>query len=118
VDLKPRYVRLTGYVGDQVSVPVTILPTSKYPFKITGVSTRGGTAIRHTLTERPASQGGGYTLLVENKKAEKGRYMDILTLTTDSDIQPRLTIRVYGNILEQKKTEPSTETLKPSSTGS
>ncbi len=26
--------------------------------------------------------------------------MDLLTLTTDSQIQPKITIRVYGNILE------------------
>ena len=100
VDLKPKYVRLTGYSGTQVSVPVTIVPTAKYPFKITDVTSRGGTLIKYALTERKASEGSGYTLLVENLKMEKGRYMDLVTLTTDSQIQPKITIRVYGNILE------------------
>ena len=100
VDLKPKYVRLTGYSGSQISVPVTIVPTAKYPFKITDVTSRGDHFIKYTLTERKANQGNGYTLLIENKKNEKGRYMDLLTLTTDSQIQPKITIRVYGNILE------------------
>ena len=100
VDLKPKYVRLTGYSGSQVSVPVTIVPTAKYPFKITDVTSRGNAFIKYTLTERKANQGSGYTLLIENIKNEKGRYMDLLTLTTDSQIQPKITIRVYGNILE------------------
>jgi hypothetical protein len=100
VDLKPKYVRLTGYSGSQISMPVTIVPTAKYPFKITDVTPRGGDFITYTLSERKASEGSGYTLLIENLKAEKGRYMDILTLTTDSQIQPKITIRVYGNILE------------------
>ena len=100
VDLKPKYVRLTGYSGAQISVPVTIVPTDKYPFKITDVTSRSGTFIKYTLTERKANEGSGYTLLIENIKKEKGRYMDLLTLTTDSQIQPKITIRVYGNILE------------------
>ena len=39
---------------------------------------------------------------IENLKKDKGRYMDIVTLTTDSRIQSKITIRVYGNIMEPK----------------
>jgi hypothetical protein len=102
VDLSPKYVRLTGYSGAQISVPVTIVPTAKYPFKIIDVTLRDGTFIKYTLTERKPSEGGGYTLLIENLKTDKGRYMDLLTLTTDSQIQPKITIRAYGNIMEPK----------------
>ena len=102
VDLKPKYVRLTGYSGAQISVPVTIVPTTKYPFKIIDVTSRDGTLIKYTLTERKPGEESGYTLLIENLKKDKGRYSDLLTLTTDSQIQPRITIRVYGNILEPK----------------
>jgi len=83
-------------------VPVSIVPTAKYPFKITNVTSRGDAFIKYTLTERNADPVSGYTLLIENKKTEKGRYMDLLTLTTDSQIRPKITIRVYGNILEPK----------------
>ena len=52
VDLEPRYVRLTGYSGSQISVPVTIVPTAKYPFKVIDVAPRDGSFIKYTLTER------------------------------------------------------------------
>jgi hypothetical protein len=100
VDLEPNYVRLTGYSGTQISVPVIIAPTVKYPFKIIDVTSRSGTFIKYTLTERKPGEEGGYTLLIENMKTDKGRYMDLLTLTTDSQIQSKITIRVYGNIME------------------
>ena len=102
VDLNPKYVRLTGYAGTRISVPVNIVPTAKYPFKIIDVASRSGTFITYTLTERKPDEGNGYTLLIENLKTDKGRYMDRLTLTTDSQIQSKITIRVYGNILEPK----------------
>jgi hypothetical protein len=102
VDLNPKYVRLNGYSGTQISVPVTIVPTAKYPFKIIDVTSRNDTFIKYTLTERKPGDGRGYTLLIENLKTDKGRYMDLLTLKTDSQIQPTITIRVYGNIMEPK----------------
>lgn len=100
VDLEPKYVRLTGPAGTPISVPVSIIPTAKYPFKIVDVTSRSDTFVRYTLTERKPAQGGGYTLTIENMKTDKGRYSDVLTLTTDSRIQPKIDIRVYGNILE------------------
>ena len=106
VDLEPKYVRLTGRSGTQISIPVSIVPTTKYPFKIIDVTARGaskgGNFIKYTLSERKPDTGNGYTLLIENTKNEKGRYMDLITLTTDSQIQKKITIRVYGNILEPK----------------
>ena len=109
VDLKPKYIRLTGYSGTQIAVPVTITPTAKYPFKIIEITARDDSFIKYTLSEGKSSQGNAYTLLIENTKADKGRYKDILTLTTDSKIQPRITIRVYGNILESKKNQATPE---------
>ena len=106
VDLNPRYVRLTGRIGDKIAVPVTIVPTSKYPFKIRKVAARTGTAIKYSLAERSQAEGGGYNLLVENIRKEKGRYVDVLTLSTDSDIQPQLLVRVYGNIMAPAKSQP------------
>ena len=106
VDLNPRYVRLTGRIGDKIAVPVTIVPTSKFPFKIKEVNAKTGTAIKYSLVERAREEGGGYELLVENIRKEKGRYTDVLTLSTDSEIQPRLLVRVYGNIMTPATTQP------------
>jgi len=103
VDLKPKYVRLTGYSGTRIAVPVRIAPTAKYPFKIINITARDGNFIKYTLTEGKPGQGNAYTLLIENTRSDKGRYMDLLTLKTDSQIQPNLLIRVYGNILEPDK---------------
>jgi hypothetical protein len=103
VDLEPSYVRLTGYAGSQISVPVTIIPSARYPFKIIDVTSRAERFFKYTLTERKPGEGGGYTLLIENLKMDKGRYMDLLTLTTDSQIQPKIIVRVYGNIMEPEK---------------
>jgi len=109
VDLKPKHVRLTGYSGTRISVPVTIAPTAKYPFNIIDITARSGTFIKYTLTERTPGQGNAYTLLIENMKTDKGRYMDLLTLTTDSQIQSKILIRVYGNIMEPKKNQETPE---------
>jgi len=106
VDLNPRYVRLTGRIGDKITVPVTIVPTAKYPFKISDVKARTGTAIKYSLSERTQAEGGGYNLLVENTRNQKGRYVDVLTLSTDSDIQPQLMVRVYGNIMAPAANQP------------
>jgi hypothetical protein len=64
------------------------------------VAPRDGSFIKYTLTEKNANDENGYTLLIENLKTDKGRYMDVLTLTTDSQIQSKISVRVYGNILE------------------
>jgi hypothetical protein len=97
---------LTGYVGESIVVPVTIVPEAKHSFRILKASARKGTDISYALEQMDTSQGSGYTLRIENKKMEKGRYHDVITLTTDSDIKRMLRVRVYGNILE-KQTEES-----------
>ena len=113
MDLSPRYIRLTGRIGDKITVPVTIVPTSKYPFKIKDVKARTGTAIKYSLSERSQAEGGGYSLLVENTRNVKGRYVDVLTLSTDSDIQPQLTLRVYGNILASAESQSKKKSSTP-----
>ena len=79
-----------------------IVPEEKNPFKILKATARRGTDIEYELVQRDPAQGGGYTLLVENKKIDKGRYHDVITLTTDSQIKSQIRVRVYGNIIERK----------------
>jgi hypothetical protein len=102
-DIRPAYVRLTGTVGQPIKVPVTIIPEEKYPFKILNVQATQGTHIRFELVERPAAQGKGYTLVVENLKKDKGRYHDIIRLKTDSQIKPEISIRIFGYIHDKQK---------------
>jgi hypothetical protein len=101
VNIKPARVRLTGFVGHPIVVTVTITPEEKYPFKILDATATDGRNIRYELKDRPAAEGKGYTLLIENTKKEKGRYHDAIRLKTDSVIKPEIRISVSGYIREE-----------------
>jgi hypothetical protein len=106
VTIKPNRVKLRGVAGDEIKRKVTITPEKKYPFKIVKVSAKNGKDIHFELSEEKGEQGPVYALLIENKRLEQGRYFDMITLETDSEIQPRLNIRVYGDLrqrAEEKK---------------
>ena len=77
---------------------MTITPEKKYPFKIVKVSAKDGKDIQFELSEEKSEKGPVYALLIENKSLEKGRYFDMITLETASHTQPKLSIRVYGDL--------------------
>jgi hypothetical protein len=101
VTIKPARVRLSGFVGHPITRTVTIIPEEKYPFKILEVKATDGRNIRYELTERPAAEGKGYTLSIENTKKETGRYHDVIRLKTDSFIKPEIQIRVSGYVRDE-----------------
>ena len=98
VDIRPTYIRLTGVAGQPINTLVSIIPSKKYSFKITGINAMKGRDIEFSLTEKIFPEGDGYEILVENRKTDPGRYHDVLSLKTDSDIQPAIKVSVYGNI--------------------
>ena len=98
VDIQPKYIRLSGVAGQIINTSVSIIPERKYPFNITGISAMKGRDIQFSLKEKTFPQGDGYELLVENLKKDKGRYHDVLSLKTDSDIQPVIKVSVHGTI--------------------
>jgi hypothetical protein len=102
VDIKPKYIRLTGIAGQDISVLVSIIPAQKYSFKITEVNAMKGSDIQFTMSEKSFPEGNGYEILVTNRKTEPGRYHDVLSLKTDSDIQPIVKVSIYGNISKPK----------------
>jgi len=102
VDIKPKYVRLTGIVGQDISTLVSVIPVQKYSFKITEVNAMKGHDIQFALSEKSFPEGNGYEILVKNRKTEPGRYHDVLSLKTDSDIQPVVKVSIYGNISKPK----------------
>ena len=103
VTINPKRVRLRGIAGEQIKKKVTITPEKKYPFKIVKASAKDGKNIRFELTEEKGEKGPIYALLIENKRSEKGRYFDLITLETDSKIQPKLSIRINGDLRNQAK---------------
>ena len=108
VTIKPNRVKLRGIAGDEIKRKVTITPEKKYPFKILKVTAKDGKDIHFQLSEEKGEKGPIYALLIENKRLQQGRYFDMITLETDSKIQPKLSIRVYGDLrqrAEEKKTQ-------------
>ena len=106
VTIKPNRVKLRGVAGDEIKSKVTITPEKKYPFKIVKASARDGKDIHFELSEEKGDEGLVYALVIENKRLQQGRYFDMITLETDSEIQPKLSIRVYGDLrqrAEEKK---------------
>ena len=101
VTINPKRVRLRGIAGEQIKKKVTITPEKKYPFKIVKASARDGKNIHFELKEEKGEKGPIYALLIENKRSEKGRYFDLITLETDSKIQPKLSIRINGDLRNQ-----------------
>jgi hypothetical protein len=101
VTIRPQRVKLRGVAGDEIKRKVTITPEKKYPFKIVKVSAKDGKDIRFELSEEKGEKGLVYALLIKNKRQQKGRYFDMITLETDSKIQPKLNIRVYGDLRQR-----------------
>lgn len=110
-DILPKgQIRLIGDPDSDIKRSVTISPTEKYPFEITGVKAQKGKDIKFELTEKKsaAADEKGYVLTVENLKKNEGRYFDTLILKTTSTIRPEISIRVFGDIRKKKEqTKPA-----------
>jgi hypothetical protein len=105
-DILPKgMIRLAGIAGKPARQTITVTPTKKYPFTITGVSAQRTGNIKVTLTEQKPDAGGiiGYTVTVENIKKEAAKYFDGVAIRTTSKIKPLIVIRVYGDIKTEKE---------------
>jgi hypothetical protein len=109
VDIEPKYIRLSGVAGQSINTSVRIIPVKKYSFKIIGINAMKGRDIQFSLNEKTFPQGDGYELLVENRKTDQGRYHDVLSLKTDSDIQPVIKVSVHGNIKNPESDQKTTD---------
>jgi hypothetical protein len=92
----PRRVQLTGKKGAPISVAVKIVPEKKYPFEIQSVKAKLGRDIKVKIEK----DGSTYMLMVENIRADVGKYQDAVILKTTSKIQPEIKINVFGKIKE------------------
>ena len=81
---------------------VNIIPEKEYLFKILKVAAKTEKFIDFELKETSKDTDISYMLTVKNKKDGPGRYYDVLTLKTDSKIQPEIDIRVHGNIFDKR----------------
>ncbi|MCP4681348.1 MAG: DUF1573 domain-containing protein [Desulfobacterales bacterium] len=94
----PGSINLFGTVGKPVKTSVDIIPENKHRFKILEVKAENGKNISYKLEEVKKEGKTKFTLIVENKKKDIGRYSDNIILKTDSKIRPEINIRVSGNI--------------------
>ncbi len=103
--LTPKAVGLKGGAGEEISSTVSIVPNSKYPFKISNVKMEKGQNIETSLKEVKNKDHIEYRLTIINTKQQQGRYFDYVTLMTDNKIRPEIKIRVYGDILGNQVVE-------------
>ena len=89
---------MQGNPENEIQSVVKIIPEKKYPFSITNVSAKNGKMLAHTLKHIENKSEKGYLLTVKNLKKTSGTYFDLITLTTDSDIQPEIKINVMANL--------------------
>ena len=101
VKITPPRVALTGVGSAPMKQVIEIVAEKRYPFRVVGAEAREGKFIRFEIKAVPVSEGPShYRLTVENRRVEKGRYYDTITLKTDSPVRPEIPIQVYGNIIE------------------
>jgi len=98
--IRPRHVALHGPAGKPIKGSVMIVPKDKHPFFITEVKAQSGKYIQWNLQETGESGKKTYTLTIENRLKEKGRYYDAVFLKTDSKDLPQIRIGVTGRITD------------------
>jgi hypothetical protein len=96
--ITPENVRLFGPIDSALKETVRIVPEESYPFKILDAKAQVGKDIQYHISQDHQALSTTYLLTVENLKQTTGRFYDTITLTTDSRIKPKISIRVYGKI--------------------
>ena len=101
VDINPESVYLKGNPGDTLEAVVNITPSEKYPFSILGVEQKGNDLIKAMLVES-ADHKKSWQVKIKSTSDKAQNLYDVLTLKTDSQYKPTLTIRVYAIFNEKK----------------
>lgn len=103
VDINPASVYLDGNPGETLEAVVTITPSEKYPFSILQMEQKNNNRIKATLIA-PTGDMKSWKISINSRSEKAEDLYDVLTLKTDSQYEPTLTIRVYAIFLEKKKT--------------
>jgi len=103
VEIDPLSVYLDGSPGDTLKAVVNITPSEKYSFLILGMEQKFNTKIKARLIE-PKGDDKSWQIKIKSTSDTAADVYDVLTLKTDSQYKPKLTIRVYASFL--KKQEP------------
>lgn len=101
VDIQPGSVQMNGIIGDTLEAVVNITPSEKYPFSILGIEQRGNAGIKTSLIELKDDKKS-WQVKIKSTSDKVQNLFDVLTLKTDSQYKPTLTIRVYAIFIEKK----------------
>ena len=97
-EIRPERVRLSGPVDQLLFAEVEIIPRKDLPFTVKGVRAKSGSFITYELTQRCTDGHDRCIVRVENTRKEKGRYVDALYISTNSNLRPTIPIYVTGMI--------------------
>ncbi len=101
--IEPRSVYLEGLPGNTLETIIKITPVEKYKFSILGVEQKVNTNIQASLIA-PGKDEKSWQVLIKASSDKPGQVYDLLTFKTDSKYRPLLSIRVYAQFVEKKKT--------------
>lgn len=97
-EIRPERVRLAGPAGQELFADVEIVPRKDYPFVVRDIKAKNGEFIKYEVIRSCADGDAGCTLRVENTRKEKGRYVDVLYVNTNSNLRPMFPIYITGII--------------------
>ena len=112
-EITPTLLRMNGPAGVVMKKTIKVVPGDKTPFKITGSRAQDGKNIRFEVKETTDSGKPGYLIEVENTKMDPGTFQDNIYLDTDSELQPQLSIRVYGTFYDPNRIEKKQQEQAP-----
>jgi hypothetical protein len=97
IEIQPSHiVRLRGSPSDDTRGQVRFISHLPTPFKIIQFRTNIPDKIEVTL--KPEVPDKVYVLEVRNKGQQSGAYAGLIELSTNSEMRPRLIVRVFGEI--------------------
>ncbi len=97
-EIRPERVVFRGKPGKIAHTDVTIIPRKDYPFTIGMLKAKNGEFFNYDLIESVTDGKNQYIIRVKNTRTKKGRYADVLNVTTDSNISPTIPIYIIGVI--------------------
>lgn len=97
--ITPERAILKGNMGEEIKAELTVTSDARRPFKVISAEPRIGKDISCSLKEVDGSKPIKYQLIIKNIRKERGKYRDYITLNTDSDLRPVITIKVRAEIL-------------------
>lgn len=97
-EVRPERVSLVGPPGKALFAEVEIIPRKEYPFRIRELKAKNGAFIHYELTETCDRGRNRCVIRIENRKTDKGRFLDALYVETDSSLRPVIPIYITGLI--------------------